>query len=140
MCKGVKRATYTVNDYFKIIGIVSLIIALIIFWKSHYDLGKQFSHTLQVKEQHELIKTGIYSYVRHPMYFAALFGFVAVSTLMPNYASVASFAFAVLLLILVRIPAEESMLKNEFGNEYQKYMNETCGVIPYLCKFLLRKN
>jgi protein-S-isoprenylcysteine O-methyltransferase Ste14 len=129
------KANYNVPKNLQITGMILLVICLIVFQRSHADLDRQFSHTLIMKNNHKLIKTGIYRYVRHPMYSVALLGWLVNALLMPNYVSVCSFTVALMILFNIRIPEEEKMLVSEFGEEYKKYMHETCGLIPFICHF-----
>jgi protein-S-isoprenylcysteine O-methyltransferase Ste14 len=52
------------------LGSVLAVVGIFLFWKSHRDLGRQFSPTLEVKEAHHLVSHGIYRKIRHPMYTA----------------------------------------------------------------------
>jgi protein-S-isoprenylcysteine O-methyltransferase Ste14 len=130
------QAQYEVSSGLQIVGAVLLIIALIMFQQAHASLDRQFSHTLSIKNNHKLITTGIFNYVRHPMYSTALLIFISKALLMPNYFSLSSFAVALGLLYAVRISEEEKMMLAEFGAEYEKYQKNTCGLIPKLCKVL----
>src|SRR4051812_24614139 len=51
-------------------GSLMLTLGLFLFQRSHADLGKNWSITLAVREQHQLVTRGIYRFVRHPMYLA----------------------------------------------------------------------
>ena len=55
-------------------GLGTLIMAgaLWLFWRSHHDLGKHWSPSLEIEEQHSLITHGVYSRIRHPMYALSL--------------------------------------------------------------------
>src|SRR5678815_4439942 len=55
-----------------VVGTAGLAIGLWLFYRSHADLGTNWSVTLQVREQHQLITHGVYRRVRHPMYSALL--------------------------------------------------------------------
>jgi protein-S-isoprenylcysteine O-methyltransferase Ste14 len=58
-----------------------------------------------------------------------LFGF-AQALLLPNWIAGASALVAVALLCAVRIPNEEAMMCEFFGQEYRDYMKRTGGVVP----------
>ena len=49
-------------------GTILLVAALWLFWRSHADLGQNWSVTLELRKGHQLIKHGVYRYIRHPMY------------------------------------------------------------------------
>jgi protein-S-isoprenylcysteine O-methyltransferase Ste14 len=69
-------AAYTVGMGAGTPGSALAVFGVFLFWKSHRDLGRQFSPTLEVKEAHHLVSHGIYSRIRHPMY-TALFAIAA---------------------------------------------------------------
>ena len=50
------------------IGTPVMVIALWLFWRSHADLGQNWSVSLELRENHELVTHGIYRTIRHPMY------------------------------------------------------------------------
>ncbi len=86
-------------------------------------LGPIFSPSLQIAKEHTLITSGIYGHMRHPMYTAALLILIGQSLLLPSAAGWISAIIAFALLLFIRIPAEETMMIAEFGNEYRDYMN-----------------
>ena len=51
-------------------GVICFVIGLWLFYRSHADLGTNWSITLEVREQHRLITQGVYYRIRHPMYSA----------------------------------------------------------------------
>src|SRR3954464_14759968 len=51
-------------------GVLCLVVGLCLFHRSHEDLGTNWSITLAVREQHQLITQGVYRRIRHPMYLA----------------------------------------------------------------------
>ena len=109
-------------------------IGLWLFWRSHADLGNNWSVTLEVKHNHQLVKRGVYRHVRHPMYASFLLLGVAQAVLLPNFVAGASAFIAVAILCVVRVPREEAMLCEIFGQEYRQYMQTTGGVIPSLLR------
>ena len=111
-------------------GVVMIIISLIVFWKTHQDLAENWSPTLMVMEEHHLVTTGIYRKVRHPMYLAELLFCVGQILLVPNWFAGSSALFFFLILIVVRIPREESLMLAEFGEAYETYRNRTGSIFP----------
>ena len=51
-------------------GTLIIAAALWLFWRSHADLGPNWSVTLELRKEHELIENGVYRSIRHPMYAA----------------------------------------------------------------------
>ena len=59
--------------------------SLWLFWRSHADLGRNFSIRLAIREQHALVTTGVYRLIRHPMYASALLWSLGQAFLLPNW-------------------------------------------------------
>jgi len=123
-------ADYRLPKWTPWVGTAIMILALWLFWKSHADLGKNWSITLEIRRDHELIKNGVYRLVRHPMY-ASIFLFVLAQGLMlgnwlAGWAGVVSFA----MMYLIRMPKEERMMVEHFGDGYREYMEETGRLWP----------
>jgi len=111
-------------------GVVVFTIGLWLFWRSHADLGRNWSYTLELRKGHQLITSGVYKYVRHPMYAAALMLGVAQVLILHNWIAGWSSLVSFVALYFLRVPHEEQMMLNHFGEEYQSYMNRTGRIIP----------
>ena len=103
-------------------GTVCLLLGLWLFYRSHADLGTNWSVTLEVRERHRLVTQGIYRRIRHPMYTALLLYSVGQALALPNYIAGPSYGVAMVLLVALRIGPEERMMLEEFGEDYQEYM------------------
>jgi protein-S-isoprenylcysteine O-methyltransferase Ste14 len=112
------------------VGTALLAIAVWIFWRSHTDLGRNWSPSLQIREGHTLVTDGIYQSVRHPMYLSIWLWGIAQGLLLQNW--IAGWASFILFLpmYMLRVPREEQLMLEQFGNEYRAYMNRTGRVIP----------
>jgi len=112
------------------IGIVTWLIGLWVFWRAHADLGGNWSVNLELHSAHQLVTRGVYRLVRHPMYAAFLLLGIAQALLLPNWLAGAAALTAVVLMCLVRIPNEEAMMQEYFGQAYQEYILRTGSVLP----------
>jgi protein-S-isoprenylcysteine O-methyltransferase Ste14 len=113
-------------------GVVSLGAALWLFRRSHVDLGQNWSISLEVREQHTIVKTGVYRVIRHPMYASFFLLSVAQMALLPNWLVAASGLLAALAFYAFRLPREEQMMLECFGDDYRRYMAETKRFIPWI--------
>lgn len=113
-----------------ILGLLTGVAFLWLFRRSHKDLGKNWSVTLEVREGHQLVTQGVYAHVRHPMYVSFLLWGVTQALLIPNW--IAGFAglAAVFALYAVRQSREEAMMRDTFGAEYDAYSARTKRLIP----------
>lgn len=103
-----------------------------LLWRAHAALGRYWSHSLELRQGHELVTDGIYRHIRHPMYaFGWLLG-IAQALLLPNWIAGPSGLVSFALLYFGRAPREEQMMLDRFGDEYRAYMDRTGSVIPRL--------
>ena len=115
-----------------VLGAISLALGLWMFRRSHKELGRNWSITLEIREKHKLVSSGPYALVRHPMYTSFLLIALGQAFLLPNW--VAGFAGLVgfTILFFLRVDKEERMMMESFGPEYQAYMERTKRLIPYI--------
>lgn len=115
-----------------VIGIVLAIAALVMFHLTHKALGRNWSVSLQMRQDHKLITHGVYARIRHPMYTAFWLMALAQAFLLPNWvgglAGIAGFG----TLYLLRVGAEEELMLATFGEEYRAYMLRTGRLLPKL--------
>ena len=80
-----KFANYTFMPWLAWLGAAVFALALWLFYRTHHDLGRNWSVTLEIREQHKLITSGVYSRLRHPMYSAFWLWALAQALLLPNW-------------------------------------------------------
>jgi protein-S-isoprenylcysteine O-methyltransferase Ste14 len=113
-----------------IAGVICLAVGLWLFYRSHVDLGTNWSITLQVREHHQLITQGVYKSIRHPMYSALFLYSLGQVLVLPNWIAGPSYLITFGILFVFRIRDEEGMMLEEFGDEYATYMAKTKRLVP----------
>jgi protein-S-isoprenylcysteine O-methyltransferase Ste14 len=103
--------------------------SLALFTWTQVALGKEWSPQLQLRAEHHLVCTGPYKRVRHPMYTAMLGMGTAFALVTANWFFVL-LALAMIAGLLARVPREEQMMVEEFGEEYKAYMQRTGRFFP----------
>jgi len=114
------------------LGAMAMLAGLWLFWRSHVDLGDNWSVTLEVDAQHRLVTRGVYRLVRHPMYTSFFISGLGQALLLANWIAGPAALVAVALLVIVRVPNEERMMIAQFGNDYRDYVRRTGGIVPRL--------
>lgn len=125
-------ANYSLPAWANLLGVLIFAIVLWLFWRSHHDLGKNWSPTLQVREEHTLITHGVYQTIRHPMYTSIWLWSIAQGLLLTNWIAGISGVIAFGILYFVRVGNEERMMLEQFGDQYQEYIQKTKRLLPYL--------
>jgi protein-S-isoprenylcysteine O-methyltransferase Ste14 len=113
-----------------IAGVLCLAIGLWLFYRSHADLGKNWSVTLEVHEDHRLVTQGVYRRIRHPMYLALGLYSIGQALIIPNWVAGPANLVAFAILFAFRIRAEERMMIDRFGADYAAYSARTSRLIP----------
>jgi protein-S-isoprenylcysteine O-methyltransferase Ste14 len=96
-----------------------------------FVLGRRFSGLVAIQPGHTLVTTGIYRVIRHPSYLGLLVNSVGWALTFRSAVGVLLTALMVLPL-LARIRAEETLLRTQFGAEYDAYRARTSRLIPGL--------
>jgi protein-S-isoprenylcysteine O-methyltransferase Ste14 len=104
-------------------------ISLVLRVAAHRSLAEQWSFTLETTDSHTLVASGIYSFMRHPIYAALILWAAAQPFLLQNILAGMAGSIAVLLVWLVRVPREERMMLDRFGDEYRRYIWRTGRLI-----------
>ncbi len=118
--------------FISLFGIIIYIIAGIVLIGSRIQLGRFATGLLVIEDNHKLINTGIYKFIRHPIYLGTLLGVLGFGLI---YCAIILTTLCLITYFLVfrqRMIYEEKILENEFGEEYIKYKSQTKRLIPFL--------
>lgn len=109
-------------------SIVALGLGFAVWARRH--LGRDWSGTITLKDDHRLVRTGPYHYVRHPIYTGMLAGFIGTAIAVGQWRSlIATFFF--LIGVLVRCRVEETKMRETFP-EYEEYRRRSWAIFPFL--------
>lgn len=94
-------------------------------------IGNSYNQYIVINTNSELKTDGLYSLIRHPLYFFYLVEMIGFLIIIPNIVSLAAFT-AVAGAILVRIRAEDELLAKRYGDQFSAYRKKTRTLIPYV--------
>lgn len=94
-------------------------------------LGRNWSAVVTVKLNHELVMTGPYGVVRHPIYSGLLLAFVGSAIASGELGGVVALAM-VILALWRKLRIEERWMREQFGQEYVAYSRRVAALIPFL--------
>jgi protein-S-isoprenylcysteine O-methyltransferase Ste14 len=123
-------ADYAFQPWLGWIGLIAELAFLWLFYASHRELGKYWSVTLEIRNEHKLVTDGLYRYVRHPMYLSFWLWAAAQLCLLPNWVAGAAGLVGVAILYFTRVRHEEAMMRDAFGASYDEYARHTGRIIP----------
>ena len=106
--------------------------ALALFYRSHLDLGRNWSISLEIRSEHQLVTKGVYRLIRHPMYSSFFLLALAQLLLLPNWLAGGAGFVGISLLYAFRVRQEERMMLAHFGADYRACMANTTRLIPWL--------
>jgi protein-S-isoprenylcysteine O-methyltransferase Ste14 len=127
-------ANYQVASWVGWFGTTLFFLAILLLWRAHHDLGEFWVMDIALTKDHRLIKTGVYRFIRHPLYASHMIWAIAQVMMLNNW--IAGYSFIIIFLphYIYRVGKEEKMLVNRFGEEYDKYIIETGRLFPKIIK------
>ena len=123
-------ADYRLPTHVPWAGTAIMVSALWLFWRSHTDLDKNWSRSLEMRPDHQLVRDGVYRSIRHPMYAAILLFGLAQGFLLQNWLAGWSGILTFSVMYFIRVPYEEQMMCEFFGDTYRDYMRQSGRVFP----------
>ena len=112
------------------VSLLFLLVGLIIRWTAILTLGRFFSTSVAIHEDHRLVRTGLFRLVRHPSYSGLLLLFLGMGLSFGNWLSFAVIVVPFLAALLYRIQVEESSLVEALGQDYVEYCKKTKRLLP----------
>jgi protein-S-isoprenylcysteine O-methyltransferase Ste14 len=126
------RLDYTVPAPVSAVAAMAMVLSLWLFHLSHAQLGRNWSPSLEIRQEHSLVTTGVYARVRHPMYSSIWLFALAQPFLVQNWLAGALAVPGFALLYFLRVNEEERLMLDSFGQEYRAYMARTGRLWPRL--------
>jgi protein-S-isoprenylcysteine O-methyltransferase Ste14 len=123
-------ADYTLPLWASWLGVLIMIPMLWLLWKAHADLGQAWTPTVEITEQHKLVTGGVYAVIRHPIYAAIWLWGIAQALLLTNWIAGPAALVLFVPLYFTRVPREEQLMLDHYGDEYRAYMGRTGRVLP----------
>lgn len=112
------------------LGDALLAASVALFVWSHLSLGINWTANVDVAQGQQMVTTGPYRWVRHPMYSSFILMSAALLLATANLVVALPFGVTIMAMYADRVAAEEEMMTQEFGDEYARYMSRTGRLLP----------
>ncbi|MFN2299869.1 MAG: isoprenylcysteine carboxylmethyltransferase family protein [Anaerolineales bacterium] len=112
------------------IGVAMLALGITVLGTAHYHLSLSFSSFVGVKEGHQLVESGPYRRIRHPIYLAYLLNYLGGGLVAGNWVMAFIPVICFGIMAFQRMPKEEQLLTELFGQKYRAYMQRTGRLLP----------
>ena len=113
------------------LGAAVLVAGLLFAVWAREHLGSNWSRSVTIKQGHELITTGPYAVVRHPIYTGILAGFLGTAIALSQVRGFIVFVL-IFLVLWLKLRMEEQWMRSQFGETYATYAHQTAALVPYL--------
>lgn len=116
-------------------GMLAVAFAIASVWLMYLALkvlGKEWSLTARVVEGHKLATIGPYSLVRHPIYTGMLGMLLATGLAFSHWAAIIVALVVFFAGTIIRVRSEERLLREEFGEDFEKYARRVRAIVPGL--------
>lgn len=113
------------------IGLILFVTSLALRLTAIRTLGRFWSLHLEIRPNHELVRDGIYRYVRHPAYLAIMLEVVAIPLVVNSYYTLLLSLGLYLPVLLWRWRCEEREMIGKFGGQYIRYCKEVPAFVPW---------
>lgn len=119
-------------NWLRITGLTLALISVLWLWWVFYTLGRNASETALPEESQELITTGPYGWVRHPLYAGGLLFVFSIGLTFEDWVILAFALVGFLAFRFLVIPTEEERLEAVFGEDYVSYQRRTGTLLPWI--------
>ena len=117
------------SDWLRTSGIVLTFVGAGIAIWARYSLGQYWSARVTLKVDHQLIRSGPYAWVRHPLYSGLLLAMAGTALVVGEWRAVLGVVLAVMEFSR-KAAKEEALLASEFGDQYQEFRKRTGFLVP----------
>ena len=117
---------------FAALGVIIFVVGLILRWYSIIQLGRFFTVNVAIAEDHQLIDSGPYCWVRHPSYTGALLAFLGFGLSLGNWLAFLVIMVPIFLAFAYRMNVEERALMGALGDRYASYARRTKRLVPFI--------
>jgi protein-S-isoprenylcysteine O-methyltransferase Ste14 len=114
-----------------LVGLAAVALGLGFSVVARHWLGGNWSSDVTVKEKHELIRSGPYAVVRHPIYTGMLLALLGTAIAIGRWRALIGLAL-IAAALLRKLAIEERFMRDTFGEAYARYRAEVSALVPFM--------
>lgn len=119
------------NAFWQALAIALVAVGLGFSVAARIWLGRNWSGTVTVKQGHELIRSGPYALVRHPIYTGMLLALIGSALMVGNWRALIGLALIIASFVR-KLKIEERFMAQEFGEAYARYRAQVAMLVPFV--------
>jgi protein-S-isoprenylcysteine O-methyltransferase Ste14 len=121
-----------VPDPLRWVGLALVVLGIAFALWAIATLGRHYDVELEIHRDHELVRTGPYRFVRHPLYTGLGLHFAGACLATGNLVLIAGTLLVTYPALYLRAKTEERLLRERFGPAYDEYAREVGMLVPLL--------
>ena len=117
----------------QLVGFILVLIGIGVSFAARFELGHNWTHAAdyQIKKEHELVTSGVYRYMRHPIYTGLIVAVIGTELIVHSFL-VIPLTVLMVLAFYYQAQEEEKILTKHFGKAYEKYKKTSSMLIPFV--------
>ena len=119
-----------VADGLVMLGVALAVLGVALAIWAITTLGRDYDLVLEIHAGHQLVRRGPFAWVRHPVYTGLIVHFIGACLATGSLVLVAGTLFVTIPAFVARARAEELLLREQFGPQYDRYMEEVPMLVP----------
>ncbi|MGE5250151.1 MAG: methyltransferase family protein [Bacteroidota bacterium] len=117
------------NTAVRWIGVLLCALGYVLVFLSGLALGRQYSQEVTIQQDHRLVVSGVFRYIRNPRYLGVMLAALGLSALFRSWVGLIGSA-VVTAILLLRIKDEEALMCREFGAAWDEYCSNSWRLLP----------
>jgi len=126
------QARSGVLEFLYPLGLALFVAGVLLRWWAIVRLGRFFTVDVAIADDHRVVDTGPYRFVRHPSYTGVIIAFLGYGVCLGNKVALLALTVPIVLAFLQRIKVEEAALQAALGDAYRSYARRTRALVPFV--------
>ncbi len=123
---------YIALDTSRLIGLFFFILFSWLQIRAQKNLGVNYSQEIVILKKHELVKSGVHKFIRHPQYLFQIFSDLGAGVALLSYLIIPIVILIEIPLLVLRAREEEKLLSDHFKEEFVEYKKQSGFIIPFI--------